>query len=93
MSVHREVIHGATIYVRDDKTLHRTDGPAVIHSNGTKEWVIHGKLHRTDGPALERPVGESEYWLNGVRVSAEEWERMRRHVEVVRSTVPSGPPA
>jgi hypothetical protein len=28
--------------------LHREDGPAIIHANGTEEWWYMGLLHRTD---------------------------------------------
>ncbi|TXH60587.1 MAG: hypothetical protein E6Q89_00640 [Bacteroidia bacterium] len=41
------------------------DGPAVIHSNGSKEWWLKGKLHREDGPAAIYSSG-SKYWcING----------------------------
>ena len=44
--------------------LHRTDGPAVIHPNGHKEWWINDKLHREDGPAWIHPNGAEEWWLH-----------------------------
>jgi hypothetical protein len=28
--------------------LHRTDGPAVVRLDGSREWYLNGKLHRTD---------------------------------------------
>ena len=41
--------------------LHRLDGPAVVRSNGSKEWYKEGKLHRLDGPACEFFDG-TKYW-------------------------------
>lgn len=41
--------------------LHRIDGPAYVHPNGTDEWWQHGKLHRVDGPAVTYTDG-SEFW-------------------------------
>ena len=45
--------------------LHRTGGPAVEYSDGSKEWFHHGTLHRDDGPAVEWADGECEWYLNG----------------------------
>ena len=38
-----------------------------IYPDGTKEWLLNGKLHREDGPAVEYPSGSKEWWLNGNR--------------------------
>jgi hypothetical protein len=32
--------------------IHRSDGPAVIHEDGTQEWWKKGIRHRLDGPAI-----------------------------------------
>jgi hypothetical protein len=45
--------------------LHREDGPAIEHSDGTKHWYLNGKRHREDGPAIEFPDGTKEWYLNG----------------------------
>ena len=45
--------------------LHRTDGPAVIWSDGTQFWCINGKLHRTDGPAIIYSTSWMEWYING----------------------------
>jgi len=37
----------------------------MVHSSGTKEWRLDGKLHRTDGPAIEWADGSKEWRLNG----------------------------
>jgi hypothetical protein len=44
---------------------HRTDGPAIEDSDGTKEWRLNGKRHRTDGPAVEWSNGMKVWYLNG----------------------------
>ena len=49
------------ILIIDTYVLHRKDGPAIEHSNGSKKWYIQGKLHRMDGPAIEYPDG-TKYW-------------------------------
>ena len=45
--------------------LHRDDGPAIEHANGTKLWWINGKLHRDDGPAIEYADGTKSWYKNG----------------------------
>jgi len=47
--------------------LHReNDLPAIIRSDGTKQWWINGKLHReNDKPAIIRSNGIMEWWFNG----------------------------
>jgi hypothetical protein len=45
--------------------IHRTDGPAVIRSNGTQLWYINGEPHRTDGPAIVWPDGSQSWYLHG----------------------------
>jgi hypothetical protein len=45
--------------------LHRLDGPAIEHSDGTKEWWKNGERHREDGPAIEFTDGYKEWWFEG----------------------------
>lgn len=46
--------------------LHRLDGPASIHPDGSEFYYQNGKLHRLDGPAsIVKYDGELEYWVNG----------------------------
>ena len=55
------------IFFRNDAGLyHREDGPAVIWSNGDKEWCINNKLHREDGPAFIDSNGDKSWWLNDI---------------------------
>jgi len=45
--------------------LHRTDGPAVEYSDGTKMWYVNGQKHREGGPAIEWGDGTKVWCLNG----------------------------
>lgn len=45
--------------------VHREDGPAWVHGNGTVEYFIRGKLHKEDGPARTHSDGSKEFWFNG----------------------------
>jgi len=55
------------IEYRCNGLLHNTnDQPAVDHSNGGKEWYIHGERHRDDDkPAVLMANGVMEWWRNG----------------------------
>lgn len=47
--------------------LHRVDGPALIHSNGTQEWWLHGQRHRDgDLPAIIHRNGDKVWYKNGL---------------------------
>ena len=37
------------------------------YADGSKQWLLNGKLHRVDGPAWEWANGKKEWWLNGKR--------------------------
>jgi hypothetical protein len=50
--------------------------------NGSKEWLLNGKLHRTDGPAYEWADGRKEWWLNGKQVSWREVYRQANDPEI-----------
>ena len=45
--------------------LHREDGPAIEHTDGSKEWYRFWKFHRIDGPAREVANGNKEWWIFG----------------------------
>lgn len=47
--------------------LHREDGPAIEHFDGTKVWCRNGFLHREDGPAIECTSGYKAWYQNGER--------------------------
>jgi hypothetical protein len=50
-----------------NSNLHRTDGPAVEFTSGTKYWYLNGNRHRVDGPAVEHSSGSKYWYLNGKR--------------------------
>lgn len=49
----------------EDGKLHRLDGPAVTHPDGTTEWWVNGRRHRSDGPAVASPDGAERWYRNG----------------------------
>lgn len=57
--------------------LHREDGPAAINSSGMSWWK-NGKLHREDGPAIVWFNGSNQWHLNGVQLSEEEIEELKK---------------
>lgn len=48
-------------YKEGTDILHREDGPAVEHVDGSKYWYKEGYHHREDGPAVESITG-LKYW-------------------------------
>ena len=58
---------GTRWYYNAADQLHRDEGPAVEHSDGTKLWFQNGLRHRTDGPAIEWANGTKEWFQNGQR--------------------------
>ena len=58
---------GTRKYFNAAGQLHRDEGPAVIMTDGTKEWYHNGLRHRENGPASVMPNGRKEWWQNGKR--------------------------
>lgn len=56
--------------------LHRIDGPAIEWPNGDVWYCQYNKLHRLDGPAIVRSNGNNEYWIEGLRISKEQFEEI-----------------
>lgn len=54
-----------------DGELHREDGPAVEHADGSTAWYRRGKLHREDGPAIEHANG-TRWWYRDDRLHRED---------------------
>jgi regulation of enolase protein 1 (concanavalin A-like superfamily) len=52
--------------------LHRLDGPAAEHLEGTKYWFQDGKLHRLDGPAVILYNDNKEWFKYGVQYTSKE---------------------
>jgi hypothetical protein len=72
-----------TVRVYEDRTkwllngkLHREDGPALEHADGTKFWFLNGKRHRIDGPAVEYTSGKKAWYLNGKQYSEQEFNQL-----------------
>lgn len=83
---------GNIIYLDKNQFLHRTDGPASISPDGTREWCWHGHLHREDGPAVEwsperamfrkhTQGGDNNHDASLSRVEREWWIKGDRHRE------------
>ncbi|RTK93559.1 MAG: hypothetical protein EKK64_09885 [Neisseriaceae bacterium] len=51
-----------TTFFRKFFTHRRNDLPAVIYSNGDKEWWYLGMKHREKKPAVIRANGDQEWW-------------------------------
>jgi hypothetical protein len=64
--------------------LHRIDGPAVEHPDGSREWYRFGRLHNTEGPALE------EAHAHGFRVWSVSGQQA--HDLVLRALLEAGMP-
>lgn len=54
-------------FIKGTKMLHRKDGPAIIHGDGTEEWYRLGERHREDGPATIFPDGTQIWYHKGLR--------------------------
>ena len=81
MQIIKENYDGFVGYIRhylyDSKTkietLHRENGPAVIHPDGTEFWFINGELHRLDGPSLVFSNGHKSWYIKGKRYLEKEY--------------------
>jgi len=67
----------------NSKQLHRIDGPAIEHDNGSKVWLLNGRLHRVDGPAAEIISGDRGWYLDGVLYSEEEFNSILKEVDLM----------
>lgn len=55
------------VYYNELGQLHRVDGPAIKHANGSQEWWFNGKRHRVGGPAVIYTDGIEEWYHHGKR--------------------------
>lgn len=55
------------IFYYQNDLLHRDNGPAAIHHNGTKTWYKEGKKHRVGAPAHIWNNGNIEWFFEGLR--------------------------
>ena len=73
--------HGNRRYCNTAGQLHRTNGPAILWSNGNKSWWQDGELHRIDGPAVEYVSGGKVWYINGKRLTEAEFNQAVKHYE------------
>tara|TARA_B110000238_G_C15948575_1_gene362191 strand:+ start:115 stop:402 length:288 start_codon:yes stop_codon:yes gene_type:complete len=67
-----EFSNGDKIWFLNGK-IHRTDGPAVVRTDGINIWYLNGDLHRTDGPSVDRPDAVTRFHLYGCAYTFDEW--------------------
>lgn len=53
-------------------------------SSGDRAWHINGTLHRTDGPALDCVDGFRRWYINGQRLTFNDWLSQVAHTEEER---------
>jgi hypothetical protein len=70
---------GTQFWVNETGRYHRDEriGPAIYGKDGTKQWFRNGVRHRRNGAATIHPDGTGKYWLNGHKLTREEWEVQR----------------
>jgi len=44
-----------------------------------KRWYLNGKYHRTDGPAVEFKDGDKRWFINGVKLSENDYLQATRN--------------
>ena len=66
---------GTREYYNNAGHLHRTDGPAVVGSNGYMAWWQNGQHHRIDGPAIEWRDGDKRWYINGKQMTEDEYNQ------------------
>ena len=64
---------GNQLWYNEHGRFHRSDGPAVIYSDGDQHWYFNGKRHRTDGPAIIYPNGTQLWYIYGNRLTEAEY--------------------
>jgi hypothetical protein len=58
-----------------DGKRHRIGGPAFEWQNGCREWFYNDRRHRLDGPAIEGFDRTKGWWIDGVQLSEDEFNR------------------
>jgi hypothetical protein len=70
--------YGTFWYKEGTNILHNENGPAILSTNGNKEWLINGRLHRVDGPAVEHTNGFEEYWIHGRIMTDDQFHSLKK---------------
>ena len=52
-------------FYNTEEEVHRSDGPAVMVSDGFVSYFLHNLQHRSDGPSVIWPTGAKEWWAHG----------------------------
>jgi len=75
---------GTKRYYKDNKftVLHRLDGPAVEHTDGSKFWYKDGELHRIDGPAVIYANGVNYWVVDGKELTSKEVDEFKRKLAI-----------
>jgi hypothetical protein len=75
-------INGSRAYFENGQP-HRLNGPAIICSNGQKEWWQYGVLHRPidEGPAIIYSSGNAEWWLQGTLIAIYQKKKLYKRKE------------
>ncbi len=80
-TVERDTSTGAECW-RKEGYIHREDGPAIIHDNGSMSWFKSGMRHREDGPAIvwNTPTTKKEqcYYLYDIELSEEFYNKITK---------------
>ena len=75
-------VFGTKEWILPNGSVHREDGPAVEHTNGTKYWYIDNELHREDGPAIEYMSGHKSWYLNNIQYTEKEHKHKTRSIKL-----------
>jgi len=69
------------LYKFDEEWLpHSKDNkPAIIYSNGDREWQYKGKRHNANGPAFIDKSGKETYYLEGKKKTKTKWNTDRKN--------------
>jgi hypothetical protein len=68
----------------ENNHLHREDGPAVEHANGSLSWYINGKRHRLDGPAMFIATRNISIWfINGKRIPVKSQKEFETYIKLM----------
>jgi hypothetical protein len=66
----KKIIYGDIFWFKEGTDiLHREDGPACEHADGSKAYYLNGKRHRENGPAIEYDSGYKDYYYHGKRIN------------------------
>jgi hypothetical protein len=66
----------------ENNLIHRKDGPAVFHKNGSEAWYLNGKRHRLDGPALDY-INTKAWYINGKHIPVNSQKEFEQHLMLI----------